>query len=37
MEFKMKTEAGKSETYYIDRATGTAHKVLFTSNRHLHV
>jgi hypothetical protein len=34
MEFKMKTEAGKSETYYIDRATGTAHKVLFTCNRH---
>ncbi|CAB4045674.1 Hypothetical predicted protein, partial [Paramuricea clavata] len=26
MEFKMKTEAGKSESYYIDRATGTAHK-----------
>ncbi|CAB4013488.1 Hypothetical predicted protein [Paramuricea clavata] len=26
MEFKMKTEAGKSETYYIDRMTGTAHK-----------
>ena len=29
MEFKMKTEAGKFETYYIDRKTGTAHKVLF--------
>ena len=28
MEFKMKTEAGKMETYYIDRRTGTAHKVL---------
>ena len=24
----MKTEAGKLETYYIDRRTGTAHKVL---------
>ena len=24
----MKTEAGKLETYYIDRITGTAHKVL---------
>ena len=24
----MKTEAGKFETYYIDRRTGTAHKVL---------
>ena len=24
----MKTEAGKWETYYIDRRTGTAHKVL---------
>ena len=24
----MKTEAGKLETYYIDRGTGTAHKVL---------
>jgi hypothetical protein len=29
MEFKMKIETGKSETYYIDRMTGTAHKVLF--------
>ena len=29
MEFKMKTEAGKSETYYIDRTTGGAHKVFF--------
>ena len=28
MKFKMKTEAGKVETYYIDRRTGTAHKVL---------
>jgi hypothetical protein len=28
MEFKMKTEAGKFETYYIDRKTGTAHKVM---------
>ena len=28
MEFKMKTEADKMETYYIDRRTGTAHKVL---------
>ena len=25
---KMKTEAGKFETYYIDRRIGTAHKVL---------
>ena len=25
----MKTEAGKMETYYIDRRTGTAHKVLY--------
>jgi hypothetical protein len=24
----MKTSAGKFETYYIDRETGTAHKVL---------
>ena len=24
----MKTEAAKLETYYIDRRTGTAHKVL---------
>ena len=24
----MKTEAGKLETYFIDRRTGTAHKVL---------
>jgi hypothetical protein len=32
MEFKMKTEAGKSETYYIDRMTGTAHKVLSSGN-----
>ena len=28
MEFKMKTEVGKWETHYIDRRTGTAHKVL---------
>ena len=28
MEFKMKTEAGKLETYHIDRRTGIAHKVL---------
>ena len=27
MEFKMKTEAGKLERYYIDQRTGTAHKV----------
>ena len=27
MEFKIKTEAGKLETYFIDRRTGTAHKV----------
>ncbi|CAB3992010.1 Hypothetical predicted protein [Paramuricea clavata] len=26
MEFKMKTETGKFETYYIDKKTGTAHK-----------
>ncbi|CAB3999647.1 Hypothetical predicted protein [Paramuricea clavata] len=26
MEFKMKTETGKVETYYIDRKTGPAHK-----------
>ena len=32
MEFKIKTEAGKSETYYIDRITGTTHKV-FLSDR----
>ncbi len=25
----MKSAAGKFETYYIDRNTGTAHKVLF--------
>ena len=28
MEFKKITEAGKMETYYIDRRTGTTHKVL---------
>jgi hypothetical protein len=28
MEFKMKTKAWKFETYYIDRKTGTAHKVM---------
>ena len=27
MEFKMKTEAGKLERYYIDQRAGTAHKV----------
>ena len=32
MEVRMETEAGKFETYYIDRITGTTHKVLF-SNR----
>jgi hypothetical protein len=25
----MKSEAGKFETYYIDRKTGTAHKVSY--------
>ena len=28
MEFRTKTEAGKLETHFIDRRTGTAHKVL---------
>ena len=28
----MKTAAGKFETYYIDRNTGTAHKVLSTKS-----
>ena len=28
MEFKMKSAAGKFETYYIDRKTGTARKVM---------
>ena len=27
MEFKKKTEAGKMETYHIDRRTGTVSKV----------
>jgi hypothetical protein len=27
MEFKMKTDAGKFETYYIDKNTGTPRKV----------
>ena len=31
MEFKIKTEAGKLETYFIDRRTGTAYKVLCVS------
>ena len=29
MEFKITTEAGKLEAYYIDRRTGTAYKVLW--------
>ena len=28
MEFQMKTEAGKLETFHVDRMTDTAHKVL---------
>ena len=28
MEFKKKTKAGKMETYYIDRRTGTVNKVM---------
>lgn len=27
MEFKMKTEAAKLETFHVDRMTDTAHKV----------
>ena len=27
MEFQMKTEAGKLETFHVDRMTDTAHKV----------
>jgi hypothetical protein len=32
MEFKMKTETGKFETYYIDRNTGTPRKVIHGKN-----
>jgi hypothetical protein len=32
MEFKMKTEAGKIQTYFIDKNTGIAHKVYGVEN-----
>ena len=33
----MKTEAGKLETYFIDRRTGTAHKVLCVGKNRLRI